>query len=93
MIDNLLRNAIEASPEGSPVRAVLSEREGFATLKVIDRGAGVAPEREWESFELFFTTKSEGDGGSASRSLARWRRRTAARCGTVATALWPRSSR
>lgn len=70
VIDNLLRNAIEASPEGSPVRAVLSEREGFATLTVIDRGAGVAPERERELFEPFFTTKSEGTGLGLALSRA-----------------------
>ena len=70
VIDNLLRNAVEASPEGAVVRVVLGERDGVTTLSVIDRGAGVAPERERELFEPFFTTRSEGTGLGLALSRA-----------------------
>jgi signal transduction histidine kinase len=73
-IDNLLRNAIEASARGDTVAiAIRAPRSDVASLRVEDRGKGVAPERVTELFEPFFTTKSEGTGlGLAiSRAIAR----------------------
>jgi signal transduction histidine kinase len=72
-IDNLLRNAVDASPRGAAVVARVEAREGAAILRVEDHGAGVAPERVPELFEPFFTTKSDGTGlGLAiSRAIAR----------------------
>jgi signal transduction histidine kinase len=70
VVDNLLRNAIEAAPEGSTVRASLTSREGAVTLAVSDRGAGVPAERERELFEPFFTTKNEGTGLGLALSRA-----------------------
>jgi signal transduction histidine kinase len=61
-LDNLLRNAIEASPEGGRVRVRLAAGDGKATLEVVDEGPGVPPERLAELFEPFFTTKPEGTG-------------------------------
>jgi signal transduction histidine kinase len=60
-VDNLLRNAVEASARGGHVRAEV--RAGSpVTITVIDRGPGVPPERTAELFEPFFTTKAEGTG-------------------------------
>jgi signal transduction histidine kinase len=73
-IDNLLRNAIDASARGDTVAiAIRAPRSDVASLRVEDRGKGVAPERVTELFEPFFTTKSEGTGlGLAiSRAIAR----------------------
>ncbi len=70
VVDNLLRNAVEASPEGSAVGVSLSSREGTVTLAVSDRGAGVPAERERELFEPFFTTKNEGTGLGLALSRA-----------------------
>lgn len=72
-IDNLLRNAVEASPIGGFVTAALQEAAGDVTLTVEDPGPGVDPERAAFLFEPFFTTKPEGTGlGLAlSRSIAR----------------------
>jgi signal transduction histidine kinase len=73
-LDNLLRNAIEASPRGGSVTVRVASRlpEG-ASVTVEDRGKGVTPERVPELFEPFFTTKSDGTGlGLAiSRAIAR----------------------
>ncbi|HEY8086389.1 MAG TPA: HAMP domain-containing sensor histidine kinase [Polyangiaceae bacterium] len=62
-VDNLLRNAVEASPRGASVEAaVRTEDDGATRIDVVDRGPGVAPERRDELFEPFFTTKPDGTG-------------------------------
>ncbi len=70
VVDNLLRNAIEAAPEGSSVRATLVERGDAVSLSVSDQGAGVPGERVSELFEPFFTTKNEGTGLGLALSRA-----------------------
>jgi signal transduction histidine kinase len=72
-IDNLLRNAVEASPVGGVVEARVVAVEGLAKVIVDDRGPGVPVERVAELFEPFFTTKPDGTGlGLAlSRAIAR----------------------
>jgi signal transduction histidine kinase len=71
--DNLLRNAIEASPAGSAVVVRIAERGEEVSIEISDRGAGVVGDRAAELFEPFFTTKAEGTGlGLAiSRAIAR----------------------
>jgi len=62
VVDNLLRNAVEASPRGASVRvSVVPYAEGVE-LAVVDAGAGVPKEHVAELFEPFFTTKNEGTG-------------------------------
>lgn len=61
-VDNLLRNAVEASPAGATVRAEVSADAQGAAVRVIDAGPGVEPAREAELFEPFFTTKPAGTG-------------------------------
>jgi signal transduction histidine kinase len=72
-IDNLVRNAVEASPPGERVEVVVQGADEGAQLVVRDHGAGVPDARASELFEPFFTTKPEGTGlGLAlSRSIAR----------------------
>jgi signal transduction histidine kinase len=62
VIDNLVRNAIEASPAGEAVLVRIEMDGGETRLIVVDRGSGVPAEREGELFEPFFTLKSEGTG-------------------------------
>src|SRR5581483_2885769 len=59
-LDNLLRNAVEASPEGAEVE--IASEEGDARITVSDAGAGVDDARRGELFEPFFTTKPDGSG-------------------------------
>jgi signal transduction histidine kinase len=61
-IDNLLRNAVEASPEGASVRASVHAVGASARITVVDVGPGVPADRVNELFEPFFTTKPEGTG-------------------------------
>jgi signal transduction histidine kinase len=72
-VDNLLRNAVEASPEGGSVRMRVEHGDEVLRIAIEDRGAGVPPARAAELFEPFFTTKAEGTGlGLAiSRAVAR----------------------
>src|SRR5205807_2213975 len=72
-IDNVLRNAVEASPPQASVEARVVEVDGVVEVRVEDRGRGVEPARAAELFEPFFTTKADGTGlGLAiSRAIAR----------------------
>ncbi len=72
-LDNLLRNAIEASPDGGTVAATVYDDGAAVRVRVQDAGGGVPAARVGELFEPFFTTKPEGTGlGLAiSRAIAR----------------------
>ena len=59
---NLVDNAFRHTPEGTPVRMVLSTRDGVAALEVADRGPGMAPVDMSRAFERF--RKSAATGGS-----------------------------
>jgi signal transduction histidine kinase len=70
-VDNLLRNAVEASPVESQVLVVCSSSASAVSVQIEDHGPGVP--RSDELFEPFFTTKADGTGlGLAiSRAIAR----------------------
>jgi signal transduction histidine kinase len=59
---NVLRNAVEASPKGEAVVVRADVQEGFATVRVSDRGPGVPPSDREQIFAPFFTTKEYGTG-------------------------------
>ncbi len=61
-VDNLLRNAVEASPAGAAVVARVDSEGPLANVTVADRGRGVSSEHAAELFEPFFTTKQGGTG-------------------------------
>ncbi len=61
-LDNLLRNAAEASPTGAAVDVRIGDAGDAVVVQVEDRGAGVEPARAAELFEPFFTTKPDGTG-------------------------------
>jgi signal transduction histidine kinase len=71
-VDNLLRNAVEASPGGDVVAVEISADREHVHLRVLDRGAGIPLGQAGALFEPFFTTKSDGTGlGLAiSRAIA-----------------------
>ena len=60
--DNLLRNAMEAQPDGGDIRINANKNSKELVLRFMDSGPGVAPERRAELFEFGKTTKIGGSG-------------------------------
>jgi signal transduction histidine kinase len=69
-VDNLVRNAVEASPEGATVEVEVREDDKCAQVRVKDHGGGVDDARVSELFEPFFTTKPDGTGLGLALSRA-----------------------
>ena len=69
-VDNLVRNAVEASPREATVTVEVRGGDEAARVEVRDTGAGVDPARMHELFEPFFTTKLEGMGLGLALSQA-----------------------
>jgi signal transduction histidine kinase len=59
---NLVRNALEAMPNGGWLGVRLAREGDQVVLSVQDSGTGIAPEALARIFEPFFTTKKEGTG-------------------------------
>lgn len=59
---NVLRNALQASPGGSPVRVTCRGTEADLQISIEDEGPGIAPEIRARLFEPFVTTRSAGSG-------------------------------
>jgi signal transduction histidine kinase len=61
-LDNLVRNAIEATPEGGQVTVTAASGGKGHTIEVRDTGVGIAAEDLPKVFDLYFTTKPDGTG-------------------------------
>jgi signal transduction histidine kinase len=59
---NLLENAVEASPEGAPVKVIVSTNDDKAQVRVRDRGPGLPDEVRQRLFSPHVTTKVGGSG-------------------------------
>lgn len=59
---NVIKNAVEASPEGGTVRVEVATDGEAATVSIEDEGPGIDPEIREELFEPFATTKADGTG-------------------------------
>lgn len=59
---NLMRNALQASPEGASIRVQFESTPSACMISVEDEGPGVPPELRARMFEPFFTTKQTGTG-------------------------------
>ncbi len=62
VIWNLVRNAIQASGAGAPVRVRVAREAEEATVEVTDRGPGIPSEMRTKIFDAFVTTRSHGVG-------------------------------
>ena len=60
--DNLLRNAIEAQPNGGEIHVAACKNGRELTVDFADSGPGVPLERRAEIFEFGKTSKSDGNG-------------------------------
>jgi signal transduction histidine kinase len=60
--DNLLRNALEAQPDGGAIHVKAEKQGGQLVLRFADHGPGVPSETREELFEFGKTTKPGGSG-------------------------------
>jgi signal transduction histidine kinase len=60
--DNLLRNAMEAQPDGGEVIVTVKAEGTQLLIDISDAGPGVPPEQRAEIFEFGKTTKATGSG-------------------------------
>ncbi len=71
VLDNLLRNAIEATPAGGVVTLAAQRAGDGVVITVSDTGAGIEPDHLPRIFDLYFTTKAGGDRDRAGRHVTR----------------------
>ena len=62
IVQNLVRNAIEAAPPGGHVKVALATTLTDLMMAVSDDGPGIAPEIVARIYEPFFSTKEGGTG-------------------------------
>ena len=62
VLDNLVLNAIESTVDSTPVEVVAEASARNVTVRVLDRGAGIAASERERVFDPFFTTKPKGSG-------------------------------
>jgi signal transduction histidine kinase len=59
---NIVQNAIDAMPKGGALTMASALVDGFVELAISDTGQGIAPEHLDNIFQLYFTTKEDGNG-------------------------------
>jgi len=62
VIENLLRNAIEAQPDGGFIHAEVGQKKREVYLTIKNGGSTLSTEETDRIFEPYFTTKTEGTG-------------------------------
>lgn len=62
VFENLLGNAVEASPPEAPVRLSLQQLRRIYRVTVSDSGTGVAARDKERIFDAFYSTKAHGSG-------------------------------
>ncbi|NSW95659.1 MAG: histidine kinase, partial [Bacteroidales bacterium] len=62
VLTNLVRNAIDAMPQGGEIKILLEDTLGDVIFTISDTGTGIKDEDKSKIFEPFFTTKGIGAG-------------------------------
>src|SRR5450759_4832335 len=62
VLTNLIKNAIDAMPNGGSVNIKMEDTLGDVIIVIRDTGTGIKEEDRAKIFEPFFTTKSIGHG-------------------------------
>jgi signal transduction histidine kinase len=64
VLDNLLANALEATPAGSTITLRAGRRGGRAEVHVLDAGPGLSPEDRARAFDRFWRGRSRRSDGT-----------------------------
>ncbi|MEI7880523.1 MAG: ATP-binding protein [bacterium] len=59
---NIIKNALQAMPDGGLLRITAAASDRFLALAFRDNGSGISPENIGHIFEPYYTTKAEGSG-------------------------------
>ena len=70
VLDNLIANAIEASPAGGTVTVGLARRDGGVELTVADEGPGLGAEERERAFDRFWRGR-DGEGSGLGLAIAK----------------------
>lgn len=62
LVENLVKNAVEAQPEGGFLRVSVDRRDGFAVLSFENKGFDLPASRAGGIAAPYFTTKARGTG-------------------------------
>jgi signal transduction histidine kinase len=62
VLTNLVKNAIDAMPDGGTIKILLEDTLSEVRMSVSDTGTGIKDENKAKIFEPFFTTKGLGHG-------------------------------
>ncbi len=68
---NIIKNALDAMPEGGCLRITLSPTRRGCEVIFADSGCGMADDQAERIFEPFYTTKAPGDGSGLGLTLCR----------------------
>lgn len=63
-LNNIVKNAIEHSPEREEVELITEENAVYAAISVKDHGKGIPPEEQKHIFERFYRKELSGQGNS-----------------------------
>ena len=59
---NIIRNAVQAMPNGGLLKITLGSNDRFVTVSFKDTGGGIPADDLGSIFEPYYTTKSDGTG-------------------------------
>lgn len=62
ILQNIVFNAVDCTPEGGQICLCLSREDEFAVLQIQDNGCGISEEDMPHIFDIFFTNRINGSG-------------------------------